>query len=183
MNKGKILILSGPSGVGKGTVVKQLLAHEPNLVLSVSATTRAPREGEVHGVDYFYISHAQFETKIQNDELLEYNRYGQNYYGTLKSFVDDCLAQGKSVLLEIDVNGARQIKQKRPEAISVFLTAPSKEEIERRLRRRGTESEQEIAQRLRIAAQEMSHASEYDYMICNDTVEGAVERILTILAE
>ncbi len=183
MSKGKILILSGPSGVGKGTVVQRMLEMAPNLTLSVSATTRAPRQGEKNGVHYFYIDRTEFERKIANGELLEYNRYGQNYYGTLKSFVDEKRAEGKNVLLEIDINGGRQVKQKCPDAITVFLTAPSADEIERRLRERGTESEEQIRQRLEIARCEMSRASECDYVVCNDNVEYAAERILAILAE
>ncbi len=181
MSKGKILVLSGPSGVGKGTVVQRILEMDDNVTLSISATTRAMREGEQEGVHYFYISHAEFEKKLKNNEMLEYNSYNGNYYGTLKSYVDSLLVSGKHVLLEIDVNGAFQIKEKRPEAVTVFLTAPSVEEIERRLRKRNTETEDVIAERLRIAKQELLHAPDYDFIVCNDDVDGAAQQILDIL--
>lgn len=181
MNKGKILILSGPSGVGKGTVVQYLVNNNPNIVLSVSATTREPREGEIDGVHYFFISKEDFAKKIENDEMLEFNEYNENYYGTIKSHVNDLLKQGKHVLLEIDVNGAYQVKNKCPEAITVFLIAPSEAEIERRLRKRNTEDEETIKARLQIAVDEMKHADSYDHIVCNDSIENASEKILNIL--
>lgn len=181
MSKGKILVLSGPSGVGKGTVVEEILRKDKNTVVSISATTRKPREGEKNGVHYFFISKEEFAKKIDNDEMLEFNRYNDNYYGTIKEHVDSIIADGKNVLLEIDVNGAYQIKNKTPEAITVFLTAPSDEEIERRLRNRNTEDEQTIKERLEIAKAEMKHAENYDYVVCNDSVENASEKIINIL--
>ncbi len=183
MNKGKVLILSGPSGVGKGTVVNKLLETSDNVTLSISATTRKPRENEIDGVHYFYISREDFEEKIKNNELLEYNLYNGNYYGTLKSYVESLQAEGKHVILEIDVNGGRQIKQRTPDAITVFMTAPSDEEVERRLRSRGTETEEVILKRLEIAKKEKKQAEDdnYDFFVCNDTVESAVQRLLDIL--
>lgn len=181
MSKGKILVLSGPSGAGKGTVVNRILELDDNVVLSISATTRKKREGEEEGVHYFYISKEDFLKKIENNELLEYNCYNENYYGTLKSYVDSLIASGKNVLLEIDVNGAFQIKEQRPDAVTVFLTAPSIEEIERRLRNRKTEDDDVINRRLEIAKAEIERAPEYDYIVCNEAVDTAAERILEIL--
>jgi len=180
-NKGKLLVLSGPSGVGKGTVVKRLLEKDANLALSVSATTRQIREGETHGVHYFYITRDEFENKIKNDEMLEYTQYNGNFYGTIQGYVEELQQMGKTVLLEIEVDGAAQIKKKLPEAVTVFLTAPSVEEVERRLRKRNTESEEVIMKRLAIAQSEMAHAPEYDYVVCNDDVENAADRIIEIL--
>lgn len=181
MSKGKILILSGPSGVGKGTVVNKLLETTDNVVLSISATTRKPRVGEVDGVHYFYISREDFEDKIKNDELLEYNCYNGNYYGTLKSYVQSLQAEGKHVILEIDVNGGKQIKERMPEAVTVFMTAPSEQEIERRLRNRNTETEDAIQKRLEIAKKERQQAADYDFFVCNDTIESAVNQLIDIL--
>ncbi len=181
MSKGKILILSGPSGVGKGTVVNKLLETADNVVLSISATTRKPRVGEVDGVHYFYISREDFEDKIKNDELLEYNCYNGNYYGTLKSYVQSLQADGKHVILEIDVNGGKQIKKRTPDAVTVFMTAPTDEEIERRLRKRNTETEDAIQKRLEIAKKERQQAADYDFFVCNDTIESAVNQLIDIL--
>ena len=181
MNKGKVLILSGPSGVGKGTVVNKLLETVDNVTLSISATTRQPRCGEIDGVHYFYISREDFEEKIKNDQLLEYNLYNGNYYGTLKSYVESLQAEGKHVILEIDVNGGRQIKERTPDAITVFMTAPSDEEIERRLRNRNTETEEAILKRLEIAKKERQQAADYDFFVCNDTIESAVNQLIDIL--
>ena len=181
MNKGKVLILSGPSGVGKGTVVNKLLETADNVTLSISATTRKPRIGEIDGVHYFYISREDFEDKIKNNELLEYNLYNGNYYGTLKSYVESLQAEGKHVILEIDVNGGRQIKERTPDAITVFMTAPSDEEIERRLRNRNTETEEAILKRLEIAKKERQQAADYDFFVCNDTIESAVNQLIDIL--
>lgn len=181
MNKGKILVISGPSGAGKGTVVNRLLELDDSVVLSISATTRGKREGEEHGVHYFYISKEEFLSKIDNDELLEYNCYNGNYYGTLKSYVDSLIESGKNVILEIDVNGGFQIKQKRPDTILIFLTAPSIEEIERRLRKRNTESEETIKKRLEIAKSEIERSKEYDYIVCNEDVDKSAYNIIEII--
>ena len=182
-NRGKVIIISGPSGVGKGTVVRHLLTLDEKIAVSISATTRQKREGEENGVHYFYITREEFEDNIKNDRMLEYTQYNGNYYGTLKSHVRDLQDNGKTVILEIEVDGAMQVKKKLPDAITVFMTAPSVEEVERRLRGRNTESEEVIQKRLAIAKGEMAHAAEYDYVVCNDSVENAANRILDILKD
>lgn len=182
-NKGKVIIISGPSGVGKGTVVKRLLEKDKNIAVSISATTRQRREGEEHGVHYFYITREEFEDNIKNDRMLEYTQYNGNYYGTLQSHVRELQENGKTVILEIEVDGATQIKKKLPDAITVFMVAPSEEEVERRLRKRNTECEEVIQKRLAIAKGEMEHAKEYDYVVCNDDVDNAADRILDILKD
>ena len=181
MNKGKILVLSGPSGVGKGTVVKELLEKEKSCVVSVSATTRAARQGEIDGVHYFFITKEEFESKIEKGEMLEYTRYNNYYYGTIKSHVQSFLDDGKNVILEIEVDGATQIKKKCPEAITVFLTAPSEDEVERRLRKRNTEDEETIKKRLEIAKGEMKMAKHYDFSVVNDSIENAVNELIKII--
>lgn len=180
-NKGKLVVFSGPSGVGKGTIMKKLLQADEKIALSVSATTRKRREGEEHGVHYFYITKEEFEQKIRNNEMLEYTSYNGNFYGTIQSHVEELLDNGKTVMLEIDVDGAAQIKKKFPDALSVFVTAPSVEEIERRLRFRNTEDDEAIKNRIAIAKNEMTHANEYDYIVCNDDVDAAANKILEII--
>ncbi len=181
MSKGKILVISGPSGAGKGTVVNRILELDKNTTLSISATTRNKREGEEDCVHYFFISKESFLKKIENDELLEYNCYNDNYYGTLKSYVDSLLLSGKNVILEIDVNGAFQIKEKRSDAVLVFLNAPSFEVLENRLRGRNTESEEIINKRLEIAKAEIERSVDYDYIICNESVDKSAQDIIDIL--
>ena len=181
MSKGKILVISGPSGAGKGTVVNRLLEIDDTVCLSISATTRNKREGEEHGVHYFYISKEDFLSKIENNELLEYNCYNGNYYGTLKSYVDSLVESGKNVILEIDINGGFQIKEKCPEAVLIFLTATSFEEIERRLRKRNTESEEAIQKRLEIAKAETERSKEYDFIVYNEDVDKCARSIIDII--
>lgn len=179
--RGLLIALSGPSGSGKGTIVKQLLERHPDTALSVSATTRAPREGEVDGVHYHFCSREQFEAMIQADELLEYTEYNHQYYGTPKKPIEATLAEGKNLLLEIEVNGAEKVMDSGADLVSIFITVPSMEELERRLRGRHTESEETIRSRLKIAEWELSQAHRYRYVVMNDTVEGAVARIETIM--
>ena len=181
--KGLLLVFSGPSGAGKGTVLKQLLGVEPNMQLSVSATTRLPRDGERHGVHYFFLSNDEFERCIANGQMLEYAKYCDKYYGTPAEPIARWLAQGKDVALEIEVQGAKQLKEKCPDCISIFVQPPSVQELERRLRCRNTEDEVAIGKRLLAAKEEMRAAQDYDYVIVNDTVEHTVARIQQIMKE
>lgn len=183
MNKrGMLIILSGPSGCGKGTVVKELLSRRDDTVLSVSVTTRSPRPGEVDGTHYFFRTKEQFEEMIRRDELLEYASYSGNYYGTPLPPIEEWLNAGKNVLLEIEVQGAQKVMERCPDHVSVFIAAPSLEVLEQRLRGRGTEAEEVIERRLNAAKEEMATAERYRYYVVNDEVELAVQRIETILA-
>ena len=165
-SRGRLVVVSGPSGVGKGTVLKEVL-HSTQYVYSVSATTRLPREGEVHGVDYFFIEKKEFETLIENGGLLEYAEYNGNYYGTPKHFVEQNVAQGLNVILEIEVMGAMQIKRIFPNSLFVFIAPESVVELEKRLRERATEAEEIILDRLKIARRELASCLMYDYIIIN----------------
>ena len=179
--KGLLLVVSGPSGCGKGTVLSQVFAKQPNTYYSVSATTRAPRPGEVDGVQYHFLTKEAFEEKIAAGQMLEYAQYAGNYYGTPAQAVDAQLAEGKNVVLEIEVQGAKQVKQRRPEAVMIFIMPPSMKELRRRLTDRGTESQEVIQRRMKTARQEMPQAKDYDYIVFNDTVEEAAEDICAIL--
>ncbi len=166
--KGTLFVFSGPSGVGKGTLNEKLFAEfGDQIAFSVSATTRAPREGEVDGKHYFFITKQEFEARIANNDFLEYAQFAGNFYGTPKSYVTSLLDQGKNVLLEIEVQGAMQVKARMSEAVSIFILPPSFEELERRLRGRGTESEEKIQKRLETARTELNYAPEYTYQIVN----------------
>lgn len=182
-NKTKLLVISGSSGVGKGTVIKSLLEKCPDLNLSISCTTRNKREGEVHGVNYFYLTQEEFDNAVAKDEFLEWARFSGNCYGTKKSYIEECLANQKNVLLEIDTQGALQIKEKMPEALLIFIAPPSFEELEARLRGRHTETEEAIQKRLECVKSELENSKRYDYVIINDKVENAVEKILKIIGE
>lgn len=179
--QGKLLVITGPSGVGKGTIVKQLLAKYSQLFISTSATTRQPREGEIDGKDYFFLSPDQFQTMINHGDLLEWAEYSGNYYGTPKQPVIEQIEQGKIVILEIEVLGARQIQQTFPTATRIFILPPSEEELENRLRGRGTDSETAIIKRLEQAKFELSTATEFDYQIVNDQLEGAIASLEKII--
>jgi len=183
---GKLILLSGPSGVGKSTVVREVLArYGGELRLSISATTRSPRPGERDGVDYHFLSPAEFARKREAGEFLEcIEVFGQgHWYGTLRSEVGPSLAAGKWVVLEIDVEGALQVGREFPEAISLFIRPGTLEELERRLRGRGTEDEQSVARRLAVAQNELQSAKLYEYEVTNDTVPQAVDRICQILKD
>ena len=182
-NKTKLLVISGSSGVGKGTVIKSLLEKCPDLNLSISCTTRNKREGEVHGVNYFYLTQEEFDNAVAQDEFLEWAKFSGNCYGTKKSYIEECLANQKNVLLEIDTQGALQIKEKMPEALLIFIAPPSFEELEARLRGRHTETEEAIQKRLECVKSELENSKQYDYVIVNDKVENAVEKILKIIGE
>lgn len=179
--KGLLLVLSGPSGAGKGTVCRSLLKNDPSLRLSVSATTRPPRQGEVHGVDYFFLELEAFKKMIEDGRLLEYAEVYNNYYGTPLSFVEEALEEGRDIILEIDIQGALQVKEKYPGAVLIFIAPPSRYDLEKRLVSRGADSGEVIEKRLRCAAGEMKLAYRYDYIIINDEVERVVDKIKSIL--
>ena len=179
--KGLLFIVSGFSGAGKGTIMKELLRRYDDYALSISATTRKPRPGEEHGKDYFFISREEFEKMIRNDELIEYARYGENYYGTPKKYVEEIMAAGKDVILEIEVQGAQKVKEKMPETERIFVTPPCAEELRRRLIGRGSESEEEIERRLCRAVDEAPYMPKYDYILVNDDVDRAVEELHALI--
>lgn len=182
MKKGHLIIFSGPSGVGKGTVKDLLLKKEElNLHYSVSCTTRAPRKGEENGVHYYFISQDEFDKRIEDDAFLEYAQFVGNSYGTPKDKVEEQLNSGKNVLLEIEMQGALQVMEKCPEAITIFLLPPSLEELERRIRGRGTEADEVIQKRLEKARKEMAMKDKYQFHVLNDTVERAVSEISDII--
>lgn len=181
MSIGKLFVMSGPSGTGKGTICKQLFKDRPNMISSVSMTTRNPREGEVEGVNYFFVSKEEFEHKIENDGLLEYARVFENYYGTPRKFVMDTLEKGNDVMLEIDVQGAMQVKEKYQDAIMIFIMPPSLEELKQRIVGRGTETEESIKRRFGEALNEIHKADHYDYMVVNDDLAEAVSDVEKIV--
>ena len=177
MEKGILFIISGFAGSGKGTIVKELLKRYDNYALSVSATTRAPRPGEEHGRDYYFVTRDEFEKMIDAGGLLEYAEYVGNYYGTPCSYVDKKLAEGKDVILEIEQQGALQIKRKRPDALLMFVMPPSVQEVYNRLKKRGTETEEVILKRMRQGAKEAEVIDEYDFLIINDELDKCVEDV------
>ncbi|MCP3771777.1 guanylate kinase [Paenibacillus sp. MZ04-78.2] len=180
-DKGILIVLSGPSGVGKGTVCKALRSCAPDIVYSVSATTRAPRQGETDGVNYFFKTREQFQQMIAQDQMLEWAEYVGNYYGTPRKFVEDTLNTGRDIILEIEVQGALKVKQKFPEGVFIFLLPPSLPELESRIVGRGTESEDTIRSRMSVAVDEIAMMEQYDYAIVNDHVDLACSRIRSIL--
>lgn len=180
-----VMVLCGPSGVGKGTVIAGLRQRVPDLWLSVSATTRAARQGETDGVEYFFLPRERFEAMIADDSMLEWAEYAGNLYGTPRRPVEERQSAGTPVLLEIELAGARQVRRSLPEAIQVFLAPPSMTELERRLRGRGTESEEQMQSRLRQARSELAaaEAGEFDHVVVNDDVRGTVRRLLALMGE
>ena len=181
MSKGVLTVVSGFSGAGKGTVMKRLIQKYDDYALSISVTTRNPREGERDGIEYFLKTKEEVEAMIENDEFLEYARYVDNYYGTPRFYVEEMLAKGKNVILEIEIQGAMQIKAKNQEAVLVFVTPPSFEELRNRLVGRGTETADVIESRLKRASEEAEGMPSYDYILVNDQVEDCVDRLHQII--
>ena len=182
MDGGFLLVLSGPSGSGKGTVSEALMKNNDDIIFSTSVTTRTPRPGEVNGENYFFATREEFEKMVENDELLEHAFVNTNYYGTPKQFVFDEIEKGEIVLLEIDVQGALQVKKKYKEAVFIFLIPPTMDELKSRLVKRDTETEDEIETRYKNAFKELDFVGEYDYFVINDVIDNAVRDIETIIA-
>ena len=180
-NQKKLIILTGPSGVGKGTVVKEILGKDKNIWLSISATTREPREGEKDGENYYFLNQEKFKEMIEQSLFLEWAQFAGNYYGTPLSSVDEKIEEGFTVLLEIEVEGARQIKDKFPNSLSIFLLPPDKEELERRIRNRGTEKEEVIQKRLSRANYEISVSNEFDFVLTNQNVDETAKKIIKLI--
>lgn len=180
-HKGVLIVFSGPSGSGKGTVLAEYFRAHPEAAFSVSATTRSPRPGEVDGVNYHFVTQERFEEMIREGEVLEYAQYNGNYYGSPAGPIRRELEAGRDVVLEIETAGAMQVREKFPEAVLIFVLPPSFGELERRLRGRGTETEEQIAGRLSAARQELALAPRYDYLLVNDRVEEAAARLGEII--
>ena len=179
---GKLIVVSGPSGVGKGTICNKLI-NKMNAEYSVSTTTRSPRDGEVDGVNYFFVSKEEFTLGIENGDFLEYNLYNDNYYGTSKKFVMDKLKNNKNIFLEIDVNGAKNIKKIFNDAVLIYIAPPSVDNLKKRLIERGTESEEVINERLAIASKELKEIDFYDYVVINDDLERATDEVRKIISD
>ncbi len=179
--KGVLVLFSGPSGVGKDTVLDIVLNKDKNLQKSISLTTREIRENEVDGKDYYFISSEEFEDMISKGQVLEYAKYGSNFYGTPKAPIDEWLGEGKTVILKIEVQGASKIKELYPDSVSIFVLPPSMKELENRLRSRGTESEDDIKKRLDIARGEVERSKDYDFIVINDDLDIASDKVIAIV--
>ncbi|NEP15792.1 MAG: guanylate kinase [Leptolyngbya sp. SIO4C1] len=181
---GRLIVFTGPSGVGKGTLLRQLLARHPSLRVSVSATTRSPRSGEVEGQDYYFVEREAFQQMVERGELLEWAEFAGNFYGTPAQPLAQQIALGQRVILEIELEGARQVRQTFPEALQIFVLPPSLEALEQRIRQRGQDAEAAIAKRLARAQVEIAAASEFDVQIVNDDLESALQQLeATLFAE
>ena len=179
--KNRLFVISGSSGVGKGTVIKEFLAKHPEFKLSISCTTRGKRDGEVHGENYFFLTKDEFKKCVENEDFLEWAEFSGNHYGTRKSFVEDCLKNGDNLILEIDTKGALNVKKIMPEAVFIFIATPSLEELESRLRGRHTETEEAIQKRLASIKLEMENSKHFDYKIVNDEIANAVKGLEKIM--
>ena len=177
----KLYVISGSSGVGKGTVIKEFLNKHPEFKLSTSCTTRNKREGEIHGINYFFLSKEEFKNCINNNEFLEWAEFSGNFYGTKNEFVENCLKNNQNLILEIDTKGALNVKKLMPDAVLIFIAPPSMEELEHRLRGRHTETEEAIQKRLASIKLEIENSKNFDYKIVNDTVENAVKQLEKII--
>jgi guanylate kinase len=182
MSSGLLVVISGPSGSGKGTICKRLIDEIENINVSVSATTRKPRIGEIEGKNYFFIDEDEFVKKINNDDFLEYALVYGNYYGTPKKTVLKQLENGKDIILEIDIQGALKVKENYPKGVFIFILPPSLEELKNRIEGRGTDSKEVIHRRLKCAYDELNYAFQYDYVVLNDEVDSAVEKIKEIIS-
>ena len=179
---GQLIVISAPSGAGKGTIIKELIKNDPkNRWLSVSATSRLPREGDKDGETYYFITKEEFEKRINDGYFLEYTNYAGNYYGTPKGYIKDKINQGFDVILEIEIEGATNIKKLVPEAIFIFIMPPSLKELVRRLKKRGTETNEKIIRRFNVAYKEVNEVTKYNYVVVNDKLEEAVEKVEAIL--
>jgi guanylate kinase len=179
----KVFVITGPSGVGKGTLIKQLLERVPELALSVSATTRSPREGEEDGVDYHFLTEEEFQERRDAGDFLEFASYSGNHYGTLNSELDRCLEKGRSVVLEIEVQGAQQVRQTRGDSIQIFIAPPDPAVLRERLRGRGTDSAEAIDKRLQVAEQELGAQDDFNHLIVNDDLDEAVDELESIVRD
>jgi len=182
MGRGKLIVLTGPSGVGKGTLLRALMRRHPDFFLSISVTTRTPRFGEVDGEHYHFVNRSQFLELVEQGELLEWAEFAGNFYGTPRRPVEEKIAQGKTVILEIELEGARQIRESFPEALSIFVLPPSLEELEQRLRTRAQDSEEAIARRLARAQVELDAADEFNVRVVNGELELALQQIEAVLS-
>lgn len=182
MSKGGVFIVAGPSGSGKDTLFKELFKRKPEIKFSISSITRPMRVGEVEGEKYNFITREKFLSMLENDELLEYNEYIGNYYGTPKAPVIAAIENGQDVLIEVDVNGAKEISKKLPEAVTVFIMPPSYQELKRRLSGRGTETQELIDKRMKEALNEIARAAEFDYIVVNDNLQTAVDDIIEVIS-
>jgi len=181
-NRGVLIVISGPSGAGKGTICKEILEKNNNIYLSVSATTRKPRQGEVDGVNYYFLTEEDFKNKVESNGFIEYAKVHGNYYGTPKVNVEKMLDEGKDVILEIDIQGALKVKENFTEGVFIFILPPSMDELKRRIIKRGSETEESLMTRFKNAYQEINYVSKYNYAVVNDTLEIAVSKVESIIA-
>lgn len=180
---GKLFVISGPSGVGKGTIIQEVMQRDPNFVLSISHSSRKPRANEQDGIDYFFVSRAEFQKMIQSNSFIEYAEVHGNFYGTAKKTIDQLLSSGKNVIFEVDIQGGLSLKKVLPEVTTIFILPPSKTEIIERIQHRGSETKETLDLRLQTMRQEMKIAKSYDYQVVNDKLDAAIRDILAILQQ